>query len=65
MPRKLSETLRVFEKFTVIDGNMKIDTSGLFSKSCYEEWLTTRKAKPKDSPHAFRKSVTGHCKFLK
>lgn len=52
-------SITVFTRFIKYNED-EIDVSGLLSIECYQLWLSTRKEIPKDSPHAFRKAVTGH-----
>lgn len=55
-------TLKLFSKYIETSPEGKIDPSGILSKACYGEWLSSRKKLPKNPPHAFRKAITGHCR---
>lgn len=55
-------TIKLFNRYLTRDAEGKVNASGIFSKTCYKEWLTTRKQKPKKPPTAFGKAVTGHCR---
>ena len=55
--------LHVFQKFVSRDSNGNVDVSGILSRKCYEAWLKTREVPPKDPEEAFRKVLTGPCKF--
>lgn len=51
----------VFEKFIKRE-NESINVDDVFGKECYSYWLTTRRNKPKNCEHAFRKAITGCCR---
>lgn len=55
-------TIKLFNRYITRNSEGSVDVSRILSKECYDEWLITRKKKPKTPPSAFRKAVTGHCR---
>lgn len=50
----------IFNLFIKKDG--KTVEVSITSKACFDLWLSTRKAEPKNPAHAFRKALTGACR---
>lgn len=53
-------TLYLFKKYITRNFDSSIDPSGIFTLSCYREWLSMKKSLPKKPAEAFRKAITGH-----
>lgn len=53
-------TLNLFSKFVILNFDGTLDASGIFSFTCYNCWLNSKKTQPQDPPNAFRKLITGH-----
>eukprot|EP00924_Labyrinthula_sp_SR-Ha-C_P016004 maker-scaffold_4-snap-gene-16.4-mRNA-1 protein AED:0.02 eAED:0.07 QI:0/0/0.5/1/1/1/2/92/524 len=46
----------IFKKYVPLDPGR----SNIFSKACYEEWLNTRRKRPKEPQPSFRKAIIAH-----
>lgn len=42
-------------------GTLYVDASGIISRACYEQWLSSRKKLPARPEETFRKSILCHC----
>lgn len=58
---KKEKSLLIFESFLSYDDVGNVDVSPLFTKKCFNYWLSSRANKPKNPPEAFRKALTSHC----
>ena len=59
-----TSALSVFRNYIKYNSDGKLDVSGILTKECFDEWLTTRASEPKNLEEAFRKAVVGHCQGL-
>jgi len=59
---KSKTTLQICRKYIkYLEGDtLKPDVSGIFSRDCFEEWVETRRSKPKQPEESFRRAVTAH-----
>eukprot|EP00924_Labyrinthula_sp_SR-Ha-C_P006675 maker-scaffold_29-snap-gene-1.4-mRNA-1 protein AED:0.01 eAED:0.01 QI:108/1/1/1/0.5/0.66/3/585/519 len=54
----LRSGLSIFKEFIPL--NKETGRSDIFSRKCYEEWLESRRVRPKDPQNSFRKAIVAH-----